>query len=76
MTKRYSVTIYNEKEVIAGIKAYQKKEEINHFTNAVTKLLKIALRKEGLIEDLTAVQTIQKFRNLATIKALKKEGKC
>ena len=74
MTKRYSVTIYNEKEVIAGIKAYQKREEINHFTNAVTKLLKIALRSQGLMaEKMTAEFARQ--QNLGNIKALKEAGR-
>lgn len=49
---RHNLTIYDEKEIIDGIKKFQKKEEIGSFTQATTKLVKIGLRKEGLLEEI------------------------
>ena len=48
---QYNVCISGEEELLEKIKVYQEREDITHYNNAVTKLLKIALRSEGLMKE-------------------------
>ena len=68
---QYNVCISGEEVLLDTIRVYQEREDITHFNNAVTKLLKIALRSEGLLENLTVTQTLEKHKKLA----IKKAGK-
>lgn len=49
-TNRQNLTIYGEPEMVEAIGKYQKKEELSSYTLACSKLIKKALRAEGLLE--------------------------
>lgn len=49
-TKRQNLTIYDETEMVAAIWKYLTKEDLSSYTLACTKLVKKALRAEGLLE--------------------------
>jgi len=48
-TNRQNLTIYDEAEMVKAIGKYQKKEDLSSYTLACTKLVKKALRAEGLL---------------------------
>ena len=45
-----SLSFYADKTVILAIKEYQRTEDLSSMSNAVVKLLKKALRDEGILE--------------------------
>jgi len=51
MTSRQNITFYDKTDIVAAIKKFERLDDQANFTAAVTKLIKIGLRTEGLLKE-------------------------